>query len=153
MTRVLSDADRPWLPIDPSGENFMKIVSVDEERHQVVLIVKFAPNAVYPKHLHRAGAIAYTIDGEWEYEEGVLAKGAWAIEPPGTDHTPLVSDQGATILAVLTSEDDQFVEVPLDDGTKIVQDLDYFKRLYAMTPEDAAREVGIQIPMSKREDA
>ena len=149
MTRVLSDSDRPWLPIDSSGENFMKIVSVDESRNQVVLIVKFAPNSIYPKHLHHAGAVAYTIEGEWEYEEGVLDKGAWAIEPPGTDHTPLISDQGATILAVLTSENDVFVEVFLDDGTTIVQDIEYFKRLYAMTPEDAAREV--QIPMTKRE--
>lgn len=149
MTRVVSDSDRPWLPIDASGENLMKIVSVDEDRRQVVLIVKFAPNSVYPKHLHLAGAVAYTIEGEWEYEEGVLDKGAWAIEPPGTDHTPLISDKGATILAVLTSDSDIFVEVFLDDGTKIVQDIEYFKKLYEMTPEDAAREV--QIPMTTRE--
>jgi quercetin dioxygenase-like cupin family protein len=150
MTRVVPDSSRPWLPLDGSGENFIKIVSVDEVRKQVIMIVKFAPNSVYPKHLHHAGAIAYTIEGEWEYEEGILDKGAWAIEPPGTDHTPLISDQGATILAVLTSDTDVFVEVFLDDGTVIVQDIDYFKKMYAMTPEEAARAVSMQVPMSKR---
>lgn len=149
MTRVLQDSDRPWLPIDADGENFMKIISVDEARKQVVLIVKFAPNAIYPKHLHNATAVAYTLEGEWEYEEGVLKQGTWGIEPPGTEHTPIVSPQGATILAVMTSDSDEFVEIPFEDGTSFKQDFAYWKRMYEMTPEDAAREVGMHIPMEK----
>ncbi|GAB4150526.1 MAG: hypothetical protein Tsb0016_22240 [Sphingomonadales bacterium] len=153
MTRVMQADERPWLPIDAAGENFMKIVSIDEDAKQVVLLVKFAPHAIYPKHKHVASAVAHTLAGEWEYEEGTLPVGAWAIEPPGTDHTPIVSAQGATILAILTSNDDRYVEVPLEDVTVLHQDLAYFKRLYAMTPEQAAREAGIQVPMSKTEFA
>ena len=147
MTRVLNDDDRPWLPLGGEGENYLKVVSIDEAQRQVVLIVKFGPNAVYPQHLHRAGAIAYTLEGEWEYEEGVLDEGSWALEPPGTEHTPIVSDKGATILAVLTSEDERYVEVPLPDGSVLEQDLDYFKRLHAMTPEEAAAEQATGIEM------
>jgi quercetin dioxygenase-like cupin family protein len=150
MTRVVQDSDRPWLPLGGEGENFMKIISVDETQRQVVLLVKFGPHAVYPQHLHLAGAVAYTIDGQWEYEEGVLGKGAWALEPPGTDHLPIISEKGATILAILTSKDDQFVEVPLPDGSRMRQDLAYFKRLYAMTPEEAARENASGIQMTTR---
>ena len=149
MTRVLNAEDRPWLPIDPSGENFMKIISVDEDQKQIVMLVKFGPHAIYPQHIHKAGAVAYTLDGEWEYEEGTLGSGVFALEPPETDHTPIVSEKGATILAVLTSQDDNYVEIPLEDGTVMKQDLAYFKRLHAMTPEDAAQEAGIQVPMTK----
>lgn len=150
MTRVLQDSDRPWLPLGGEGQNFMKIISVDDKQHQVVLVVKFGPHAVYPKHLHLAGAIAYTIDGQWEYEEGTLGKGAWALEPPGTEHLPIISEKGATILAILTSKDDQFVEVELPDGTVMKQDFAYFKRLYEMTPEEAARENASGIKMKTR---
>lgn len=150
MTRVVTDESRPWLPLAGEGQNFMKIVSVDEKLKQVVLIVKFGPNAVYPRHVHKASAVAYTIEGEWEYEEGVLPKGAWAIEPPGTDHLPVVSAQGATILAILKSDNDEFVEVPLPDGTVVRQDLAYFKRLYGMTPEQAARENAVGVTMAKK---
>lgn len=151
MTRVVQDSERPWLPID--DENFMKIVAVDEKNHQVILMVKFAPHAVYPKHLHHAGAIAYTLEGEWEYEEGVLGEGAWAIEPPGTDHLPVVSGKGATILAVLSSADERFVEIPMPDGSTFVQDLAYFKKLYDMTPEEAAAQHAIGVQMTKSEGA
>lgn len=150
MTRVLQDEDRPWLPLDGEGENYMKIVSVDRAQRQVVLIVKFGPNAVYPQHLHHAGAIAYTLEGEWEYEEGVLPAGAWALEPPGTEHTPIVSGKGAKILAVLTSKDDQYVDVPLPDGSVLKQDFAYFERLYSMTPEEAAAEHATGITMQTR---
>ncbi len=151
MTRVLKDDDRPWLPLDGDGENFMKIVSVDEQQKQVVLIVKFGPNAVYPQHLHHAGAVAYTLEGEWEYEEGVLPVGSWALEPPGTEHTPIVSGKGAKILAVLTSADDRFVEVPLPDGSVLKQDLEYFKHLYSLTPEEAAAQHATGIKMETRQ--
>ena len=151
MTRVIQDTDRPWLPLGGEGENYMKIVAVDEQQKQVILIVKFGPHAVYPKHLHHAGAIAYTIEGEWEYEEGVLPKGAWAVEPPGTEHTPVVSKHGATILAVLTSSDDQYVSIPAPDGTVIQQDFAYFKRLSQMTPEQALAEQATGVEMTRSE--
>ncbi len=151
MTRVLQADDRPWLPMDGEGENYMKIVNVDEVNKQVTMIVKFAPNAIYPSHLHRAGAVAYTLEGEWEYEEGTLPVGSWAFEPPGTEHLPVVSEKGATILAVLTSADDRFVEVPLPDGGVLVQDLAYFKRLYNMTPEQAAAEHAIGVTMTSKD--
>lgn len=153
MTRVVQQSDRPWLPLDGDGENFMKIIAVDGERKQVVLMVKFGPNAVYPQHIHKATAVAYTVAGEWEYEEGVLSEGAWALEPPGTDHTPVVSSKGATILAILTSDTDEFVEVPLPGGGVLKQDLAYFQHLYSLTAEQAAEQHAVGVSMTTRESA
>jgi quercetin dioxygenase-like cupin family protein len=151
MTRIIHADDRPWLQIDPATENFFKIISVDEAMKQVVMIVKFAPNAIYPKHLHNSMAVAYTLEGEWEYEEGVLPVGSFAIEPPGTVHTPTVSSKGVTILAVLTATTDNFVEVPMEDGSTFVQDLAYWKALHAMTAEEARASHAVGVTMSSRE--
>ena len=150
MTRVVHADDRPWLKVDPSTENYFKIVSIDEIAKQVVMMVKFAPNAVYPKHLHHANAVVYTLEGEWEYEEGVLPAGSFAIEPAGIEHTPTVSSKGATLLAILTATSDLFVEVPLPDGTSVVQDMAYWKSLYAMTAEEAEASHAVGVTMSEK---
>lgn len=142
MTRVIQDESRPWLPMGGQDGNAFKILSVSENPNQVVLLVRFAPNALYPRHIHRCFAVAYTVEGEWEYEEGVLPKGSCAIEPPDSDHEPRISSQGATIFAVLSSDDDNFVEVPMEDGTVFRQDFAYWRDLYNLSGEDAAAAQG-----------
>lgn len=151
MTRIVNEADRPWLQIDPATENYFKIIAVDETARQVVMMVKFAPNAIYPRHHHTSHAVVYTLEGEWEYEEGVLPAGSFAIEPAGIDHTPVISDKGVTLLAILTADSDKFVEVPMPDGTTFVQDLAYWKRLYDMTAEEAAASHAVGVTMSQRD--
>lgn len=150
MTRVIRAEDRPWLKVDPATENYFKIISVDEDARQVVMMVRFAPNAVYPKHLHHANAVVYTLEGEWEYEEGVLPAGSFAIEPAGIEHTPVVSAQGVTLLAILTATSDLFVEVPMPDGTTFVQDMAYWKNLHGMTAEEAEASHAVGVTMSER---
>lgn len=151
VTRIVHADERPWLQIDPSTENYFKIIAVDEAARQVVMMVKFAPNAIYPRHHHHSQAVVYTLEGEWEYEEGVLPAGSFAIEPPGIDHTPVISDKGVTLLAILTADSDLFVEVPMPDGTTFVQDLAYWKNLYAMTAEEAAASHAVGVTMSQRD--
>lgn len=142
MTRVIQGDTRPWLPMAGQEGNAFKILSVTEDPRQVVLIVRFAPNALYPRHIHKCCAVAYTIEGEWEYAEGVLPAGSCAIEPPDSDHEPRISAQGATIFAVLNSDSDDFVEVPMEDGTVFRQDFAYWRDLYNMTAEEAATAQG-----------
>lgn len=148
MTRVIQADSRPWLPMAGQEGNAFKILSVSENPRQVVLIVRFAPNALYPRHIHKCCAVAYTLEGEWEYAEGVLPAGSCAIEPPDSDHEPRISDKGATILAVLNSDDDDFVEVPMEDGSVFRQDFAYWRTLYEMSAEDAANAqdaVGVSV--------
>lgn len=137
-TRVLNDGDRPWLPLDGSGKNFLKIIQVNDALNQVVLMLKLGPNAIYPQHSHCATAIAFTVEGEWEYAEGVLRKGSVALEPPGSDHTPLVSDKGTLVFAVLTGTDENIAEMPMPDGTVLKQNMSYWRELYNLTADEAA---------------
>jgi quercetin dioxygenase-like cupin family protein len=128
--------------------NAFKILSVSENPNQVVLIVRFAPHALYPRHVHKCCAVAYTLEGEWEYDEGVLPTGSCAIEPPNSDHEPRISAQGATIFAVLNSDTDDFVEVPMEGGEVLRQDFAYWRDLYEMSAEDAAKaqdSVGVAV--------
>ena len=114
----------------------------------MVLVVRFAPNALYPRHIHKCRAVAYTVSGEWEYAEGLLPPGSCAIEPPDSDHEPRISAQGATIFAVLTSDDENFVEVPMEDGSVFRQDFAYWRTLYELSNEDAAKAqdaVGVSV--------
>lgn len=142
MTRVIQGENRPWLSMGGQEGNAFKILSVSENPNQVVMLVRFAPNALYPRHIHKCSAVAYTVEGEWEYEEGLLPAGSCAIEPPESDHEPRISAQGATIFAVLTSDDDNFVEVPMEDGTVLRQDFAYWRNLYELTAVEAARAQG-----------
>lgn len=148
MTRVIEDKSRPWLPMDGQEGNAFKILSVSEEPNQVVMVVRFAPNALYPRHVHKCRAVAYTVEGQWEYDEGVLPAGSCAIEPPDSDHEPRISAQGATIFAVLTSDDDNFVEVPMADGTVFRQDFAYWRNLFELSADEAAtaqQAIGVSV--------
>lgn len=137
LTRIVDSIARPWISIPGYEGTLVKVIVADPELNKVVFQFKFAPGAVLPRHKHVCHAIAYTVAGEWEYEEGKLPLGSVAYEPYGSEHTP-ASPKGAELLVVLTSETDQFIENYLDDGSTFTLDMNFFLELAAVTAEEAA---------------
>lgn len=137
VTSIINGGERPWLPVPGFAGVFIKVLVADERLKQVVFMFKFGPGTVLPRHKHLCHAIGYTLSGEWQYEEGVLPAGSVAYEPFGSEHSPS-SANGAEIVTILTSEDDRFLENYLPDGSTLSMDMNFFKFLQSVTPEQMA---------------
>lgn len=134
--KLIQPADRPWLQF-PGSTVDMKILHVDVERNIAVVVTRFAPGGNGGRHLHLCEAIAYTVSGEWAYEEGSLPVGAVAIEPYGSIHTP-ISQHGSDAFVVFVGTGPDMVQELDDDGNVIgTTTIEHFQRLYEMTPEEA----------------
>lgn len=101
---IINDDDQDYIPSpfpDTDGV-FFKVLKADEENNRVVMKFKFAANSALPRHRHHCRAVAYTISGEWEYEEGQFKQGHVAYEGVGNDHTAS-SKTGAELFYFLTA--------------------------------------------------
>jgi len=81
-TTIIRPAERDWIPTPGTAEASVKVLSVDADRNRVIFPFRFDPGCVLPEHYHHARAVAYTISGEWEYEEGPFGPGVGGAELP-----------------------------------------------------------------------
>lgn len=129
----------PWHGFIESPGNLMKVVHVDEEAQQVVFVQRFARNTKHAKHIHQCTAVAYTLSGTWKYDQAEIKQGELAFEPFGTTHTPMTdNDNEADVLVILTSinKDGRLLELINDDGSTFELDLDIFKLMKSLSPEE-----------------
>jgi hypothetical protein len=127
---------RDWLPLVLPGTEgvSVKIYKVDERNRTIVLKARFAPGSRMPRHQHHCRAIAYTISGEWAYDEGAFKAGDLAYELFGNDHVPF-SETGTEMLITFVSDTDQFLDNELPDGNTLHLGLRWFKALEGITLE------------------
>lgn len=134
---VIDPDDRPWLPLGAPG-NFMKILHIDETDRQVVFVQRFGKDTEHPKHTHHCTAVAFTLSGEWCYDGHPFPTGAVGYEPYGSTHTPMtMNGNQSDVLVVLTSRDDRFIEIHMPEGGSVDLNMEMFKTLAGMTPEEA----------------
>lgn len=112
-----------------------RLVRVDEENNQIVMHVRFEPGGHAPRHYHYCRAVAYTIKGAWEYDEGKFYAGDVAYETVGNIHTPF-SDEGAELMLFLSADDDKYLDNYMDDGSIIRYTLQTFKFFEGKTQAD-----------------
>lgn len=114
------------LPLPGQKGITTRLIRVDEENNQVVMHVRFEPGSYAPRHYHYCRAVAYTISGAWEYDEGKFYPGDVAYEKTGNLHTPF-SDEGAEIMLVLSADDKKYLDNYMECGSIIRYTLDTFK--------------------------
>ena len=107
----------------------MKVLAVDDAGHSVHFLFEMAPGSKFPRHNHICRAIVYTVQGEWDYEEGHMGPGSLVIEEPGQYHTP-TTKTGCTLLTHLISHNKNMLEVDADEkgDSTVVLDLDFYRR-------------------------
>jgi hypothetical protein len=137
---IMRDGEQDYLPIPlPGAEGvYVKILKADEEMDRVVVKIKFDPGSRMPRHYHYCRAIAYTISGNWAYDEGSFAPGESAWEDEGNDHTPW-SDEGAELFIVFDGKDGRYLDNILPDGTIVKLDMPFFKAFEGLTLAEAAQ--------------
>ena len=141
MSEEMTIAREPksWIPFGlPESEGvFMKIYRADEETGRAVIKVKFEPGASAPRHYHFCTAVAHTLSGHWEYDEGDFWPGDTAIEPIGNNHQPS-SDQGTEMLLVFDTDNGLLLDNYLSDGSVIRIGLSLLQAMEGKTTEDLA---------------
>ena len=135
---IMRDGNQEYVTIPlPGAEGVsVKVLKADEKMDRVVVKIKFAPGSRMPRHVHHCRAIAYTISGEWEYDEGAFGPGESAWEEAGNDHTPW-SDNGAELFIVFDGLDGKYLDNYLEDGTIVKLDMPFLKAYEGVTQAEA----------------
>ncbi len=122
-----------WVEVEGQPGNYIKVLTIDEERHRVDFLFKQDPNQEFARHNHCCIAVALTLDGLWGYREGeeMMFPGCFSYEPPGTAHTPYSTDKGMVVYASFQGTSPKMLEI-LDDDDNIVAELtlDFFKQYF-----------------------
>ena len=135
---IIRDENQDYLSIPlPGAEGVSaKVLKVDEARDRVVVKIRFAAGSRLPRHIHHCRAVAYTMSGEWAYDEGSFKPGETAFELEGNEHTPW-SDTGAELFIVFDGVNGRYLDNFLEDGTVVRLDMPYFKAMEGLTQAQA----------------
>lgn len=130
-----------WLPLLLPGSDgiYVKVLRVEENIGRVVAKVKFSQNSSVPRHYHFCQAVAYTISGSWEYDEGKFNVGDVAVEPVGNLHQA-TSTEGTEMLLVFDTDSihGHLLDNYYPDGSVIRIGVSLFKQLEGKSMADIA---------------
>lgn len=140
VRRIASD-DVAWLPYGPIPNTMFRVLQVDEENNIVILNFKMPPWTVTPVHGHHCTATAYTLEGEWFYDDLCFAAGDVAFETTVEVHQPVTREKGAVLLTTLIGGkgNDKLLEDHNPDGTTTLLRTRLFKAVERITIEDFER--------------
>lgn len=136
VQRIATD-EVPWLPYMLIPETLFRVLQVDEEKNIVVLNFKMPPNTVTPMHSHHCTATAFTLEGEWFYDDLCFRAGDIAFETTLEVHQPVTHDKEAILLTTLIGGkgNDKLLEDHNLDGTTTLLRTRLFKACERITPE------------------
>lgn len=81
--------------------------TLHEGRTRVSVLIEMAPGAEFPHHEHADDEECYVISGFLQEGEQLLETGDFLFASAGTDHGPLASPDGCTVLLGLSRADYQ----------------------------------------------
>jgi anti-sigma factor ChrR (cupin superfamily) len=92
-----------WEQVAPGIE--CKLLATDTERHRVSMLVRLAPGARYPAHMHAGVEELHLLDGELWIDERKLFPGDYNYGAPGTGDESVWSETGCTCVLVTSTKD------------------------------------------------
>lgn len=93
-----------WQALPVAGA-YVKMLSMDEERGYAVVMGKLEAGTRYPAHTHIHGEEIYMLTGDLHIGERKLGPGDFHHAAAGTRHDVNWSEEGCTLMAVLSLED------------------------------------------------
>jgi anti-sigma factor ChrR (cupin superfamily) len=97
---VLSDAGL-WVPSPTAGVERTMLDRVGDECACATSIVRFAPSAAFPEHVHDGGEEFFVLQGLFVDDDGEYPVGTYVRNPVGSKHSPRAGRDGATLLVKL----------------------------------------------------
>jgi quercetin dioxygenase-like cupin family protein len=101
---VPDDSAQGWMPMRVPGA-FIKLLSFNREQGYAVVLGKLDPGSRYPAHHHSGAEELYLLSGDLRVGDRTLRAGDFHHSDPGTFHSDNVSEQGCTLLAVVSSRE------------------------------------------------
>lgn len=98
-------ADNDWVP-HPEVEGIMvKRLAVNTEKNYLMILMKAAAGTVYPSHHHSGAEECYVLEGDLFVEGKNLGPGDFHHAEGESDHEPLRTKNGCTLLLVVDPND------------------------------------------------
>lgn len=97
-------ASNDWEQHPIDGIQFKKL-SYNEEKGYLMLLFKVAADTSYPAHHHSGAEECYVISGDVYAQGKVLGPGDFHHASGGSDHEPLYTKNGCTLLLVAEPKD------------------------------------------------
>jgi len=98
---VIRPSDYQWVASPSPGVERMMLDRIGKESGHATSLVRYAPDSVFPAHLHSGGEEILVFEGEFSDEHGDYPTGSYLRNPIGTRHAPKIGPQGATIFVKL----------------------------------------------------
>ena len=92
-----------WEQIAPRIE--CKILSCDDERARVSMLVRLEPGARYPAHTHVGDEELFLLEGELMIDDRRLVPGSYNHGSPGASDESVWSATGCICLLITSTED------------------------------------------------
>ena len=97
-----ADADWKQLPVPGA---YIKLLSFEKERGYAVLLGKLDPGVRYPAHVNTGSEDFYILTGDLVVGGRKLVAGDFHHADAGSKHEVNYSEEGCTLVAVLTADD------------------------------------------------
>ena len=83
----------------------VKTLAANEDKGYLMILIKAAAGAEYPSHHHNGAEECYVIEGDLYVEGKYLGPGDFHHAEGGSDHEPLRTKNGCTLLLVVDPKD------------------------------------------------
>jgi anti-sigma factor ChrR (cupin superfamily) len=100
---ALQWSEPEWEQVSPGIE--CKLLAADTERHRVSMLVRLAPGASYPAHIHAGIEELHLLAGELWIDDRKLVPGDYNYGAPGASDDRVWSETGCTCVLVTSTED------------------------------------------------
>jgi len=98
---VLLPHEQAWVSSPTPGVERILLDRIGDEIARATSLVRFAPNTVFPEHVHGGGEEFFVLSGSFEDAEGQYPAGTYVRNPIGTRHTPRAGCDGAMLFVKL----------------------------------------------------
>lgn len=103
---VRKPVDGPWQDTAVPGVR-LRVLSVDRTRNQFSALVRMAPGAAYPRHVHAGPEECMVLEGELHVGDAVMHAGDYQHAPVGSTHGVQRTETGC-LLFITSSLSDEF---------------------------------------------
>ncbi len=94
-----------WFPHPTIDGINIKPLSYNEDKGYAMLLLKVAAGTIYPSHHHSGAEECYVLEGDLYAEGKVLGPGDFHHAEGGSDHDPLYTKNGCTVILVMDPKD------------------------------------------------
>jgi RNA polymerase sigma factor (sigma-70 family) len=104
FTAPLDRTDPEWKQVSPGIS--CKILSTDEQRDRVSMLVRLNPGVEYPRHTHAGVEELHLLQGELWIDDRKLVPGDYNRAEPGTSDARVFSQTGCTCVLITSARDE-----------------------------------------------